>query len=165
MSINVPIGTRSVIQHRLLGELTVDLKQERKRPIYPKGAPEAEQLDCEIRGTIHADEAVVAVALCPHLVTDLPTWVDRCALHIMETLARLDAIKAHVAARRPDWSELGELPVANVEFAARLRLRDLSHYDDTMTVTFNDGGLYGGHFFIVTIGKDGTLDDEVDLAG
>jgi hypothetical protein len=51
MSMNVPIGTRSVIQHRLLGELTVDLKHERKRPIYPKGALEAEQLDGEIRGT------------------------------------------------------------------------------------------------------------------
>jgi len=161
----VPIGIRSVTQHQLLGVLTVDLKQERKRPIYPDGAPEAELLDGEIRGTIQEDGAMVTVALCPHLVTDLPMWLDRCATRIMDTLARLDAIKDHVAARRPDWSEAGELSISNVEFVARLRLLGLSHYDDTMTATFNDGGLYGGHLLVVIIAKDGTLDDEIHLAG
>jgi hypothetical protein len=161
----IPIGTRGVIQHQLLGELAVDLKQERKHPIYPKGAQEAELLDGEIRGKIQSDDGVVTVALCPHLVTDLATWIDRCATRILDTLARLDAVKAHVAARRPDWREPGEPLISNTEFVARLRLLDLSHYDDKMTATLNDGGLYGGHFFLVTIEEDGTLNDEVDLAG
>lgn len=161
----IPIGTRSVVQHDVLGELIVDLNQERKRPIYPPGAPEADLLDGEIGGTIQADGAVVTVALCPHLVTDLPTWVDRCAARFIETVARLEEIKGHVAARRPDWSEPGELPVTSAEFVGRLRLLGLCHYDDKMSATCNDGGLYGGHFFIVTIEEDGKLDDEVHLAG
>ena len=52
MVAEIHIGARSVVQHDVLGELAVDLKQEEwKRPIYPEGAPEADLLDGEIRGT------------------------------------------------------------------------------------------------------------------
>jgi len=165
MATEIPVGVRSIVQHDVLGALIVDLKRQRKRPIYPKNAPEADLLDGEIGGRVQVDGAVVTVALCPHSVTQLSGWVDACATRIMDTIANVDAIKAHVAERRPDWREPGGVAVGNVEFAGRLQLLSLSHHDDTMTATFNDGGLYGGHFFVVSIAADGKPDDDVDLAG
>jgi hypothetical protein len=70
MATEIPVGMPCIVQHDLLGELAVDLKQVRRRPIYPQSAPETDLLDGEIRGTVQADETAVKVALCPQLVTD-----------------------------------------------------------------------------------------------
>jgi Uncharacterized protein conserved in bacteria (DUF2262) len=167
MAVDIPIGTPGMVRHDVLGALSVDLKRARRR--YEKDGPELDVLDGEIGGKIQADGAAVSVALCPHLITDLPDWVDRCAARIMQTVAGLPALKAHVAEdhlplKNERWLERGEPPVSRPEFIERLRLSSVSvHDDDAVEVFFSDGGLFGGHFLIVTIedGKPG----EVSLAG
>jgi hypothetical protein len=63
-------------------------------------------------------------------------WVDQCATRIMNTIANLDAVKAHVAHHRPDWREPGELTVGNLEFVGRIvdPLRSITYRVRTQTV-------------------------------
>jgi hypothetical protein len=167
MAVDIPIGTPGVVRHDVLGALTVHLKRARQR--YEKDGPELDVLDGEIGGKIQADGDAVSVALCPRLISDLPDWVDRCATRVTRTVADLPALKAHVAddhlaLKNQRWLERGEPPVSRPDFIDRLRLKSVSVYDDDVVeVFFSDGGLFGGHFLIVTI-EDGRP-GEVALAG
>jgi len=167
MAVDIPVGAPGIVQHDVLGALSVDLKRARRR--YERDGPELDVLDGEIGGKIQADGTAVYIALCPHLIGDLPDWVERCAARIMQAVGDLPALKAHVAddhlsLKNERWLERGEPPVSRSEFIGRLRLNSVSvHDDDAVEVFFSDGGLFGGHFLIVTIenGKPG----EVALAG
>jgi hypothetical protein len=183
MAAEIPVGVRSIVQHAVLGELAVELKQVRERPyypktpweiIYPKAAkegPEIDVLEGEISGSIQADGAAVPFVLVPRLVAtaDLPTWVDQCASSLMGTIANLDAIKAHVAKRRPEWIPME--PISDLEFVSHLRLTELSAYSDgSVSVSFrfhyhnnyDDGDQVAG--LTAGIEPDGRLDDEVHIA-
>ena len=59
--------------------------------------PEVDVFSGAIKATVQADGATVRVNFTPELVTDLPTWVDRCAVRVMQAIAGLEAIKAHAA--------------------------------------------------------------------
>ena len=159
MASQIPIGTPGLVHHPVLGDLAVDVKQVRRR--YDGEPEESEVFDGEIKATVQADGAPVDIMLTPELVTDLADWVDRCAARVMQTIADLDAIKAHAAndhlpIKNKDWLQDGEAPLSTPDFIKRLRLNGMNLLDDDgMNLFFNDGGLFAGHSIVVSIEEDG----------
>jgi len=159
MTVQIPIGTPGTVRHDVLGDLAVDVKQERQRF---DGGPEVDVFSGTIKGTVQADGATVRINLTPELVTDLPGWVDRCAARVMQAIAGLDAIKAHAADDHlpifnKHWHDDGEPPLGKPDFVSRLRLSGVNFLDDEfMDVFFDDGDLFAGHSVIVAIEEDGT---------
>jgi hypothetical protein len=112
-----------------------------------RSAAEVDVLEGEISGSVQAYGAVVRLILVPRLVArgDLPTWVDQCATRLMDAIANLGAVKAHVAKQRPEWIPME--PISDLEFVNRLRLTDLSVYSDgrvSVGFDFNDGDELAG---------------------
>jgi hypothetical protein len=159
MATQIPIGIPGLVRHAVLGDLTVDVKQVRRR--YDGELEESEVFDGEIKATVQADGAAVGITLIPELVRDLAEWVDRCAARIMQAIADIDAIKAHAAddhlpIKNKDWLQDGEAPLSKPDFIKRLSLNGMNLLDDEgMDLFFDDGGLFAGHSIIVSIEEDG----------
>jgi hypothetical protein len=157
MTAQIPVGTPGIGRHDVLGRLTVDVKRVRRS--YD-GCPEVEVFDGEIKATIQADGTAVGIILIPEFLTDvdtdLPSWVDRCAARIIRAIADLEAFKAQVAddllpLKNSGWLGDGEAPLTKAEFITRLRLDGVNHYDESMDLFFDDGGMFLGHSLMVTI--------------
>jgi hypothetical protein len=159
MAVEIPIGTPGTVRHDAFGDLSVDVKQQRRSF---DGGPEVDVFSGDIKGTVQADGATVRINLTPELVTDLPSWVDRCAARVTQAIAGLESIKAHaaddhLAILNKHWLDDGEPPLSKADFMGRLRLSAVNFLDDEfMDVFFDDGDLFAGHSVIVAIEEDGT---------
>src|SRR5262245_31676404 len=155
MASQIPIGTPGLVRHPVLGDLTVDVKQVRRR--YDGEPEESEVFDGQIDATVQADGAAVDITLIPELVTAVAAGGDRCAVRVMQALADLETIKAHAAddhlpIKNKDWLRDGEAPLSKPDFIKRLRLNGMNLLDDDgMDLFFGDDGLFAGHSIIVSI--------------